>query len=123
MVAYILRYMANYSATLDHTFQALADPTRRRVLERLVQGPASVSELAEPFDMALPSFLQHLKVLEQSALVRSEKVGRVRTFHVVPSEMKRATHWLSLQLDLWERRLDQLDSYLQQLALQENDHE
>lgn len=108
--------MTNYRQPLDQTFQALADPTRRTVLERLSLGPASVTQLAEPFDMALPSFLQHLKVLEQSGLVRSEKQGRVRTYVLVPDEFRRAVHWLQAQTQVWDRRLDQLDSYLTQLA-------
>ena len=102
---------------MDGVFRALSDSTRRRVLERLSRSPASVSELAQPFEMALPSFVQHLTVLEQSGLVRSTKAGRVRTYQIVPKRMKMAEHWLSRQRDLWERRLDQLDEYL--LALKE----
>lgn len=107
---------------LDQTFQALADPTRRQVLERLGRGPATVTELAEPFHMALPSFMQHLKVLERSHLVRSEKIGRVRTFHLVPQSLESAGSWLKVQLDGWEKRLDQFDSYVTALA-KEEDHE
>ncbi|MEO8662654.1 MAG: metalloregulator ArsR/SmtB family transcription factor [Bryobacteraceae bacterium] len=102
---------------MDGVFRALSDSTRRRVLERLSRSPASVSELAQPFQMALPSFVQHLTVLEQSGLVRSTKSGRVRTYQIVPKRMKMAEHWLTRQRDLWERRLDQLDEYL--LALKE----
>ncbi len=104
--------MANYQATLEEIFQALADPTRRQVLERLSLGPAAVSQLAEPFAMALPSFLQHLKVLEQGGLVRSEKLGRVRTYYLVPETVKRARTWFDNQLRVWDRRFDQLDSLL-----------
>ena len=111
--------MTNYR-DLDGTFQALADPTRRRVLERLGLGPATVTELAEPFDMALPSFLQHLKVLERSHLVRSEKIGRVRTVHLVPQQIESAERWLKVQRDRWEKRLDQFDSYVKELAKEEN---
>jgi DNA-binding transcriptional ArsR family regulator len=93
-------------------FRALADPTRRRVLERLSRSPASVSELAEPFDMALPSFVQHLKLLEESGLVRSEKAGRVRTYRIAPRRLRLAESWLTRQRSLWERRLDQLDAYV-----------
>lgn len=108
--------MTNNQLPLDPTFQALADPTRRRVIERLSLGPATVSELAEPFDMALPSFLQHLKVLEQGGLVQSEKVGRVRTYRLVPERIRYAGSWLGDQLRVWERRLDQLDGFLHQLS-------
>lgn len=103
----------------DDVFRALSDPTRRRVLERLCRSPASVKELAEPFDMALPSFVQHLSVLEACRLVRSTKTGRVRTYQLVPQRLKVAEDWLSRQRDLWERRLNQLDEYL--LKLKENE--
>lgn len=99
----------------DLVFRALSDPTRRRVLERLGDGPASVTELASRFDMALPSFVQHLKVLEASRLVRSRKKGRVRTCELVPSQLKVAEDWLAKQRAMWERRLDQLDAYLLQM--------
>jgi DNA-binding transcriptional ArsR family regulator len=88
-----------------------------------MRGPASVTELAEPFPMALPSFLQHMKVLERSALVRSVKNGRVRTFQIEPKQMQSATHWLHAQLEIWERRLDQLDNYLKELATAEGENE
>lgn len=101
--------------SVDHVFRALADPTRRNVLERLSRSPASVSELAAPFDMALPSFLQHLRILEDSGLVRSNKIGRVRTYKLAPKRLKAAEDWLSRQRSLWERRLDQLDAYLLEL--------
>jgi len=98
--------------TMNEVFRALSDPTRRKVLERLGRSPASVSELAAPHDMALPSFVQHLSVLEKCGLVSSEKVGRVRTYVLVPKRMRQAEDWLSKQRRLWERRLDQLDEYL-----------
>jgi DNA-binding transcriptional ArsR family regulator len=107
--------MANHAAALDRVFSALADPTRRAVLRRLGRGPAPVSELAEPFDMALPSFMQHLRVLEDSGLVRSRKKGRVRTCRLAPQPLKRAESWIAEQRALWERRLDQLDGYLEQM--------
>jgi DNA-binding transcriptional ArsR family regulator len=108
--------MPNYEATqLDSLFQALADPTRRAVLERLTQGSASVGELAQPYGMALPSFLQHLAVLERAQLVRSHKQGRVRTLEFQPEAIRTAGHWLERQRLDWERRLDQLDSYLNSL--------
>jgi DNA-binding transcriptional ArsR family regulator len=97
---------------IDGVFRALSDRTRRQVLARLSRGAASVSDLAEPFDMALPSFMQHLHVLERCGLVRSNKRGRVRTYRLVPDRLKLAEEWLAQQLSLWERRLDQLDDYL-----------
>jgi len=97
---------------IDNIFRALSDPTRRHVLERLSKSPASVSELAEPFDMALPSFVQHMGVLEDCGLVHSRKTGRVRTYQLVPRRMKLAEDWLVRQRAFWEKRLDQLDTYL-----------
>lgn len=104
--------MAEKVATIDVVFQGLSNPTRRRVVERLSRGPASVTELADPFGMALPSFVQHLRVLEDSGLVRSEKEGRVRVYRVAPRRLKVAEDWLSRQRAMWESRLDRLDSYL-----------
>src|SRR3569832_2122215 len=104
---------------VDGIFRALADPTRRRVVERLNRSPASVSELAEPFGMALPSFVEHLKVLEGCGLVRSQKAGRVRTYSLSPEPLKLAENWLAEQRALWERRLDQLDAYV--MSLKENE--
>jgi DNA-binding transcriptional ArsR family regulator len=100
---------------LTRVFQALTDPTRRAVLERLTRGPAPVSELAQPFRMALPSFVQHLQVLENCGLVRSKKQGRVRTYTLAPRPLKAAEHWLSAQRAHWERRLDALDEFLKTL--------
>lgn len=100
------------AADLDRMFQALADPTRRAVLERLSKSPLPMTELARPFDMALPSFSQHLDVLESCGLVHSKKEGRVRTYALAPKKMKRAEDWLSGQRTKWEKRLDQLDDYL-----------
>lgn len=104
---------------IDGIFRALADPTRRRVVERLNRSPASVSELAQPFDMALPSFVEHLKVLEGCGLVLSEKAGRVRTYRLAPEPLKLAENWLAEQRALWERRLDQFDAYV--MTLKEKD--
>lgn len=104
--------MPNQSVQLNRVFQALADPTRRAVLERLGTGPAAMSELAQPFAMALPSFSQHLDVLENCGLVRSRKNGRVRTYQLAPKPLKAAEHWMTKQRTLWERRLDQLDALL-----------
>jgi DNA-binding transcriptional ArsR family regulator len=107
-------------AQLDHVFKALADPTRRAVLERLSNGPAPVSELAQPFQMALPSFTQHLDMLEKCGLVSSRKKGRVRTYKLAPQPLESAEHWLVQQRSFWERRLDQLDAYLKELKEQES---
>lgn len=93
-------------------FQALADATRRDIVERLVRGPASVSELARPLDMSLPAVMQHLQVLETCGLVRSEKVGRVRTCHIEPGVLRLAEEWTAAQRTSWERRLDRLGGYL-----------
>ena len=106
--------MPNQSSDLGRVFQALADPTRRAVLEKLSRGPAAMSELAQPFSMALPSFAQHLDVLEDCGLVRSSKAGRVRTYQLSPQSLKAAEGWLATQRALWARRLDQLDDYLKE---------
>lgn len=97
---------------LDLMFQALADPTRRLMVERLSRGPASVSELAKPFDMSLPAVVQHLQVLEQSGLVRSEKIGRVRTCTIDTAALNRAEQWINDRRLAWERRLDRLGDFL-----------
>ncbi|MDA0351087.1 MAG: metalloregulator ArsR/SmtB family transcription factor [Chloroflexi bacterium] len=104
--------MPNQSAELNRVFQALTDPTRRAVIERLGGGSATTSELARPFDMALPSFTQHLGVLEDCGLVASRKEGRVRTYRLVPQPLESAEHWMAEQLRIWERRLDRLDEHL-----------
>jgi len=107
--------MPKQSAQLTRVFQALADPTRRAVVERLSQGPAPTSELASPFRMALPSFLQHLDVLQKCGLIRSSKKGRVRTYELSTTTLKAAEDWMATQRTLWERRLDQLDKFLNEL--------
>jgi DNA-binding transcriptional ArsR family regulator len=104
-----------HSAAADDVFHALSNATRRKVLERLTIGPATVSELAAPFDMQLPSFVQHLSVLEQSRLVRSTKRGRVRTYEIAPERLKVAEDWLTARRQLWEARLDRFDQYVKQL--------
>jgi DNA-binding transcriptional ArsR family regulator len=104
--------MPNQQAQLDRVFRALGDPTRRAVLARLSLGEVTVSELARPFDMALPSFTQHLGVLEECGLVKSKKTGRVRTYRLAPKPLKAAEHWIVEQRQMWEKRLDQLDAYL-----------
>jgi DNA-binding transcriptional ArsR family regulator len=110
--------MPNQMAQLNLVFQALADPTRRAVVERLSRGPTATTELAQPFKMALPSFLQHLDVLQKCGLVQSRKSGRVRTYELAPNTLKEAEDWLSAQRSLWERSLDQLDSFLEGLKEQ-----
>lgn len=107
--------MPNQTATLDDVFHALADPSRRLIVERLIKGPASVSELAKPLPMALPSVVQHLKVLETSGLIGSKKVGRVRTCHIEPAPLGTAARWIEEQRALWEGRFDRLDGYLKRL--------
>lgn len=111
--------MPSQCQQLDRVFYALSDSTRRAVLARLVTGPAPVSELAKPFDMALPSFTQHLGVLEDCGMVRSYKKGRVRTYQIAPQPLKVAEHWLEKQRTHWEQRLDQLDSFLLELKEKE----
>lgn len=108
------------SAAADTVFHALSNPTRRKVLERLSAGPATVSELAAPFDMQLPSFVQHLSVLEASRLVTSKKHGRVRTYEVAPERFKVVEDWLAAQRRLWEARLDRFDQYVKQLKEKES---
>lgn len=109
------------SATADVVFHALSNPTRRKVLEKLSVGPATVSELAAPFDMQLPSFVQHLGVLEESRLVKSRKRGRVRTYEIAPERFKVAEDWLAARRELWEARLDQFDQYVKHLKDKESE--
>ena len=107
-------------AMIDGIFRALADPTRRDVLERLSERPTSVSELAAKHAMALPSFVEHLKILESCGLVSSRKVGRVRTYSLAPDRLRLAEDWLGTQRRLWETRLDRMDDYLLRLKKEEN---
>lgn len=113
---YLSKYlsMLSQSPSLDLMFQALADPTRRLILERLTKGPATVSQLAAPFAMSLPAVVQHLGVLEGSGLVRTEKIGRVRTCRIEPIAMRTAEDWIGERRTIWEKRLDRLGSYLAQ---------
>jgi len=110
-----------HSAVADDVFHALSNPTRRQVLERLSVGPATVSELAAPFAMQLPSFVQHLSVLEQSRLVTSQKRGRVRTYEIAPERFKVVEDWLTARRQLWEARLDRFDHYVTQLKEKDSD--
>jgi DNA-binding transcriptional ArsR family regulator len=100
------------TSNLDSLFQALADPTRRAIVERLSQGPASVSELARPFDMSLPAVVQHLALLEAAGIVGSEKAGRVRTCRIEPGALSLAEQWIHERRTVWEQRLDRLGDYL-----------
>src|SRR5206468_7006170 len=107
------------SAVTDDVFHALSNSTRRSILERLTVGPATVSDLAAPFDMKLPSFVQHLSVLEQSRLVTSKKRGRVRTYEIAPERFKVAEGWLTERRQLWESRFDRFEEYVKQLKEKE----
>jgi DNA-binding transcriptional ArsR family regulator len=107
--------MLNQSPALDRLFHALADPTRRAMLERLSRGPATVSELARPLPMSLPAAMQHLDVLEAAGVVRSEKVGRVRTCAIDPGALTNAETWINARRTEWEQRLDRLGEYLKTL--------
>jgi DNA-binding transcriptional ArsR family regulator len=113
--------MLNQSADLDRLFHALADPARRAMVERLSRGPAPVSELARPLPMSLPAALQHLSVLEAAGLVRSQKVGRVRTCAIEPLALGQAERWIKARQAEWEHRLDQLDAYLRNLDSEGDD--
>jgi len=110
-----------HSAAADDVFHALANPTRRRVLERLSAGPASVGALAAPFGMQLPSFVQHLSVLERSRLVKSKKRGRVRTYELAPERFKVVEDWLTARRQEWEARLDRFDQYVKRLKDRESE--
>lgn len=105
--------MEQYPERLDGVFQALADPTRRAVLGELSKGPASISKLAKPFGMALPSFMKHIHLLEESGWIRTRKVGRVRTCKLEKKAFKAADAWLSQQRALWEARFDRLDALVE----------
>ncbi len=106
--------MATFHPQLPTIFAALSDSTRLKVIERLAIGPASISELSEPFKMAGPSFLKHVKVLESAGLVRSEKKGRVRSVTLVPGALQWVDEWVSQHRRQWEHRLDNLETFLSQ---------
>jgi DNA-binding transcriptional ArsR family regulator len=99
-------------ARIDRVFHALGDPTRRAIVEKLSEGPVSVSHLAQPLDITLAAVVQHLQVLEKSGLVRTEKVGRVRTCSIQPEGLKIAERWIEDRRSLWQRRLDRLGKLL-----------
>jgi DNA-binding transcriptional ArsR family regulator len=104
--------MPRKKASIDLVFHALGDPTRRAIVERLSQGPISVSRLAEPLDITLAAVVQHLQVLEESGLVQTEKVGRVRTCRIEPAGLSVAEQWIGERRSMWERRLDRLGDLL-----------
>jgi DNA-binding transcriptional ArsR family regulator len=112
----MLKQMLDQTADLDRVFQALTDPGRRNMMERLSRGPASVSELARPLAMTLAAVLQHVQVLEASGLVRSQKVGRTRTCSINPAALSSAEQWIADRRTGWERRLDRLGDYLAETA-------
>ncbi len=118
----ILKTMLN-KAPLDETFYALADGTRRAMMERLARGPATVTDLARPFEMSLPAIMQHLRVLKNAGLVVSEKSGRVRTCRLALTPLNRAEDWLNAQISEWQSRLDRLETYLKDLQTKGDDHE
>ncbi len=113
--------MLNQTTDLDRLFQALADPARRAIVKRLSHGPAAVSELAKPLPMSLPAAMQHLGVLEAAGLVRSEKVGRVRTCSIDPRALSQVEQWINARRVEWERRLDRLGAYLKTLESEGDD--
>ena len=115
--------MLNHQPSLDLTFQALSDPTRRAILESLSRGPSSVSNLARPLAMSLPAVMQHLAVLNQAGLVVSEKIGRVRTCRIDPHALRQAEAWIDARRCEWEARLDRLGAYLDELKTEGADHE
>jgi DNA-binding transcriptional ArsR family regulator len=114
--------MTNQAQELDLAFGALSDPTRRAVVMRLSRKPASVSELAEPFAMAMPTLLQHLRVLEASGLIETEKIGRVRTCRLRVEALRETEQWLGRQRAIWERRLDRMETYVNELQSKEATH-
>jgi DNA-binding transcriptional ArsR family regulator len=107
--------MANYEASLDSIFHALADPTRRAIVQRLGSGPATVTELAQPFAMALPSLMKHVGVLEETGLIRSKKTGRVRTCALERNKLAAVESWLGQQQAVWQARYGNLDELLEKL--------
>jgi DNA-binding transcriptional ArsR family regulator len=111
--------MLNYPASLDIVFHALSDPTRRQFVDRMSRGPATVSELAKPVSMSLPAVVQHLKVLEASGIMRSEKVGRVRTCRIDPGSLRMVEQWVAERRAVWEQHFDQLGDVLKELAREE----
>lgn len=114
--------MANYNASVSEVFHALADPTRCAIVCALVGGAQTVSMLAAPFDMALPSFMKHLTVLERSGLIRSSKLGRSRTCELVPARLQQAEQWIAEQRAMWEARSDRMVEFVERLHQEEQPH-
>ena len=115
----LVSHMTNKQDSLDLAFAALSDPTRRAIVMRLSRKPASVSELSKPFAMAMPTLLQHVRVLETSGLIETEKIGRIRTCSLRPEAMVRTEQWLSMQRAVWEQRLDRMEAYVNELHAKE----
>ena len=111
--------MVNNAAVLDRAFHALADPTRRSIVDRLSRGPASVKELADPLPMSLAAVVQHVQALEGSGLVRSEKVGRVRTCRIGPCRLEEEMEWIARYRQVWDARFEALDGVIDELKRQE----
>ncbi|MGC3965732.1 MAG: metalloregulator ArsR/SmtB family transcription factor [Rhodocyclaceae bacterium] len=114
--------MANYSVSVSEVFHALADPTRCAIVSSLGEGAQTVTTLAAPFDMALPSFMKHLTVLERSGLIRTNKLGRTRTCELVPETLSRAEQWIAEQRAMWEARSDRMVEFVERLHQQEQTH-
>ncbi len=104
--------MVKYSATLDRTLTAIADPTRRDILDRLGRGPASISELAKPYDISLPGLMKHVRILEEAELVRTHKTGRTRECSLGPQRLDDVEQWVETYRQRWERRIDRLETYM-----------
>lgn len=107
--------MEKFSTDLDEVFSALADPTRRAILGILCDGPRSVGELSEPFEIGLPSLLKHVRVLEQSGLISSEKIGRVRTCKIEPDALQATEAWIHQHIGAWEARLDRMEAHIRRM--------
>ena len=118
----IVTHMANYRASVSEVFHALADPTRCAIVSALGGGAQSVSTLAAPFDMALPSFMKHLTVLERSGLIRTHKLGRTRTCELLPERLSQAEQWMAEQRAVWEARSDRMAQFVERLHQEEQAH-
>lgn len=116
----ILNRMVKYSTSLDSTFGALADPTRRAILATLMLGQASITELAKPHSMSLPAVMKHVRVLEGAGLVSQKKIGRTRCCQLAAAPLKDAEAWLSQYRIFWERQFDRLERYLKEQDEKEN---
>ncbi|MDH1232049.1 metalloregulator ArsR/SmtB family transcription factor [Stenotrophomonas sp. GD03930] len=121
-ISVLLSHMGKYDPAIQEIFHALADPTRCAIVAALGQGPCTVSMLAEPFQMALPSLMKHLAVLERSGVVRSHKQGRIRTCELVPARLEQAEQWLAAQRAVWEARADRMVAFVETLHRQEQAH-